>query len=145
MQVKYKILREGAVLPVRSSAGAAGYDMCAVLETDELVIPPKQKAVIPTGIAMEIPHGYTVELYARSGLSVKRGLRLCNSVGLIDEDYRGEFKVALYNDSDEPQTIHSGDRIAQAVFRRYETIEFCEAEELTSTEREAGGFGSTGT
>ena len=146
MRVGIKKLDPRATIPTRGSGGAAGYDLYALIETEDekILIEPKQKVLVRTGIAVEIPEGFTVEIYPRSGLSVKKGLRLCNCVGLIDEDYRGEFKVALYNDSDEVQEVQMGDRIAQMVFRKYYAPELFECNELSRTERAEGGFGSTG-
>lgn len=153
MQVKIKKLHPEAIIPTRGSAGAAGYDLYAYIRTDtergqpqadSIEILPGEHASIHTGIAVEIPQGYTLELYPRSGLSVKNGLRLCNCVGLIDEDYRGELIVALYNDSSEAQTVSDGARIAQMVFRQYAAPELVESETLEETTRGTGGFGSTG-
>lgn len=148
MKVNIKKLRGHAIIPVRNSSGAAGCDLYAAFPHDngedsvKKTIAPGHSLMVPTGISMEIPAGYSVEIYPRSGLSVKKGLRLCNCVGLID--YRGEFFVPLYNDSEEVQEIEDGNRIAQIVFRKYYVPDFVESESLSETERNSGGFGSTG-
>ena len=101
--------------------------------------------MIPTGFAMELPEGYAGFIYARSGLASKKGLAPANKVGVVDCDYRGEVKVALHNHGETAQTVSRGERIAQLVIAPYVTAQFEEAEELSGTERGAGGFGSTGT
>lgn len=138
-----KLLRPNASLPVYGSAEAAGADLHACLDED-VVIQPGESAFIPTGLAMEIPKGCAGLIYARSGLACKRGLAPANKVGVVDSDYRGEFMVVLHNHSSEPQTVVHGDRIAQLVITPVLTPEYCEVDELTDTERAAGGFGSTG-
>lgn len=142
MKVKLKMLREDAHVPTRESPYAGGYDLYSA--SDSVVIYPGESKLIGTGIALEIPYGYTGNIYARSGLALKRGLRPANCVGVIDTDYRGEVFVALYNDSHEAQTVNKGDRIAQIVFQAHAVADFIEADELSETERGAGGFGSTG-
>ena len=103
-----------------------------------------QRALIPTGIYLEIPEGYEVQIRARSGLAIKRGIGLVNGIGTIDSDYRGEVKIALINWGDEPFVINNGERVAQMVAARYEKVEFTVADELSETERGSGGFGHTG-
>lgn len=141
--VRVKKLRDNAILPTYGSADAAGADLYACLES-ELSIQPGASAFIPTGLAMEIPKGYVGLIYARSGLACKRGLAPANKVGVIDSDYRGEFIVVLHNHGDSVQTVANGERIAQLVITPVITPGFVETEDLTNTDRAAGGFGSTG-
>lgn len=104
---------------------------------------PGQSDFFPTGLQIEVPKGYFGAIFARSGLAAKKGLRPANCVGVIDSDYRGEVKVVLHNDSKEIQYIKGGDRIAQLIFIKYDTVDFKEVEELEDTDRGEGGFGST--
>ena len=143
IEVKVKKLREGARLPGRGSAGAAGADLCACLEAP-VEIAPGESAFIPCGIAIEVPEGYAGLVYARSGLSCKQGLAPANKVGVIDSDYRGEVKVCLHNHSGEMRVVAPGDRIAQLILAAAPLAEFAEVEALTQSERGEGGFGSTG-
>ena len=143
MKISVRRLRPTAVLPTRGSAMAAGYDLYACLE-EPVVIPPGETRKIGTGIAAAIPEGYFGGCFARSGLAVKGGLRPANCVGVVDSDYRGEFFVALHNDSAEERRVCHGDRVAQLVILPYLTAEFEECETLPETDRGAGGFGSTG-
>ena len=145
MNVKIKKLYDNAVIPTEGSKKAAGHDLYACLDSDEVVIYPHTTLLVKTGIAMEIPDGYYGGVYARSGLSSKKGLRPGNCVGVIDSDYRGEIKVPLHNDSDIVQSIKTGDRIAQLIIQPYLSVEFEEADELSGTERGSGGFGHSGT
>ncbi len=142
-KIKVKLLRPGAHLPTYGSASAAGADLYACLEAP-VTIAPGQTKKIPTGIAMEIPVGYAGFLYTRSSLGTKRGLAPANKVGVIDSDYRGEFLVFLHNHGTEAQTIAHGERVGQIVIAPVYTPGFQEAEELSDTQRGAGGFGSTG-
>lgn len=143
MTINIKKLNEKAVIPAYGSEYAAGADLYACLE-GELTIPPHETAVIPTGIALELPVGYAGLIYARSGLATKKGLAPANKVGVVDCDYRGEVKVALHNHSGAAQTVSAGERVAQLVITPYITANFCEVDELSQTVRGAGGFGSTG-
>ena len=143
MTVNIKKLNEKAVIPAYGSEYAAGADLYACLE-GELTIQPHETAVIPTGIAIEIPVGLAGFIYARSGLATKKGLAPANKVGVVDCDYRGEVKVALHNHSGVAQTVSAGERVAQLVITPYITANFCEVDELSQTVRGAGGFGSTG-
>lgn len=147
MVVNYKKLNDRAVEPTQGSEYAAGLDLCALIQNGAHAqrIPAGTTVKIGTGIAMEIPEGYFGAVFARSGMATKRGLRPANCVGVIDADYRGEIIVALHNDSEKCETIHEGDRIAQLVIMPYLGVQLRETEELNSTERGAGGFGSTGT
>lgn len=144
MKVNIKKLDKNAVVPAYGSQFAAGADLYACVG-EEVVIPPHGTAVIPTGIALELPIGYAGLIYARSGLATKRALAPANKVGVIDCDYRGEVKVALLNHSDVTQTVAPGERVAQLVITPYITAEFVCVDELSDTARGAGGFGSTGT
>ena len=146
MKVNIKKINSNATTPTYGSTEAAGLDLYALIEneTSSLFIPSSATVKINTGIAIEIPKGYFGAVYARSGLSIKNGLRPANCVGVIDSDYRGEIIVALHNDSSEDYIINNGDRIAQIVITPYLTIEPNEVTELSNTERGEGGFGSTG-
>jgi len=142
--VKIKKLRSGGKEPFYATSGAAGADLYASLEND-LVIKPGERLGVPTGIAIELPGPDIVALiFARSGLALKHGLALSNGVGVIDSDYRGEIVVLLTNFGQEEVTIRNGDRIAQMIFTNVYQASFIEVTELTSTERNKGGFGSTG-
>ena len=143
MRVQIKKLNKNAKLPVYSSEGAAGADLYALLEND-FVIKPQETVLIPTGISMAIPSGYVGIIYARSGLATKLGLVLANQAGIIDSDYRGEIMVAIYNRSNVEQIITNHQRIAQMVITSYIEANFEEIDELVSTSRGEGGFGSTG-
>ena len=142
-EMKIKKLSEDAVVPTYGSAFAAGADLYAC-EAEDITIAPNETRLIHTGIAMAIPEGLVGLVYARSGLASKRGLAPANKVGVIDSDYRGEIMVALHNHGTAPQTVARGERIAQIVFTPYHTAEFQVCDELDSTERGEGGFGSTG-
>ena len=141
--VAVKKLKENAILPTYGSSEAAGADLYACLETD-VTIQPGQTAFIPTGLAMEIPCGCAGLIYARSGLACKRGLAPANKVGVVDSDYRGEFMIALHNHGDIPQTVCHGERVAQLLITPVFTPGFMVVQELSDTQRAAGGFGSTG-
>ena len=143
--VQIKKLRENASLPVRGSAFAAGYDLCACLEGDEaVIIPPHHTVKIGTGLAFALPEGTFGAVFARSGLASKQDLRPANCVGVVDSDYRGECFIALHNDSNEERTVRHGDRIAQLVLLPFLPMEFEEVDALSETARGEGGFGSTG-
>lgn len=143
MEIKIKKLSEDAVIPTYGSEYSAGADLYAL--TDEpIVIEPGKTVLVHTGISIEIPEGYGGFIYARSGLSTKRGLAPANKVGVIDADYRGELMVSLYNQSDVTQTVESKERIAQLVIAPFLKAEFVLSNDLSETERGVGGFGSTG-
>ena len=142
--VNIKNLTSESKLPTYGSASAAGADLYACLEK-EVTIEPHTTYMVPTGLAMELPEGYAGLIYARSGLASKKGLAPANKVGVIDSDYRGEVMVALHNHSEVAATVSPGERIAQLVITPYIMGVFNETEELNSTERGEGGFGSTGT
>ena len=141
--IKVRKLKENAILPTYGSSEAAGADLYACLEED-VTIAPGQTAFIPTGLSMMIPVGTAGLIYARSGMACKRGLAPANKVGVIDSDYRGEFIVVLHNHGTEAQTVSHGERIAQLLITPVFTPGFAEVEELTESQRGAGGFGSTG-
>lgn len=141
--VRFKKVREGATTPTYGSTYAAGADLYAC-EGGEVEIGAHETVLVHTGIAAEIPEGLVGLVYARSGLACKRHLAPANKVGVIDSDYRGEIMVALHNHSDEKQVIADKERIAQMVLTPYITAEYEEVEELSSTVRGEGGFGSTG-
>ena len=143
VEVKIKKISPNAVLPTYGTENAAGAELSACLFAP-ITIDPGQTFVVKTGLTMEIPEGYVGLIYARSGLATKRGLAPSNKVGVIDSDYRGEIMVALYNQSELPQKIEPGERIAQLVIAPYLQGVFNEVDELSDTTRGAGGFGSTG-
>lgn len=144
MKIRIQKLRPDAHLPTRGSAEAAGWDLYACLDEPEVCIAPHTTCRIGTGLAIEVPKGYFGAVFARSGLAAREGLRPANCVGVADSDYRGEYIVALHNDTDNPRTVHSGDRVAQLVVLPYLCAEFEETDTLDATGRGAGGFGSTG-
>lgn len=138
-----KKLREGALLPKRATEGSAAADLFACIDAPVELAPGETK-VIPTGIAISVPEGFAALIFARSGLGIKHGIVPSNCVGVVDSDYRGEVCVGLYNHSAAPYTVNPGDRIAQMAVVPVLAEDFAEAEELSETERGAGGFGSTG-
>ncbi len=145
MVLKFKKLRAGAKTPVRATAGSAAFDLCAVCGEAGVTLAPMGRAVIPTGVAIELPGPETVALiFARSGLAIRGGLALSNGVGVIDSDYRGELSVGLVNLSDAPYTIQNGERIAQLAVLPILVPELLECETLGETPRGEGRFGSTG-
>ena len=143
MKAKIKRLNENAVIPTRGSEKAAGYDLYACCD-EAIVIEPCKTKKIGTGLAIQPPEGYFGAIFARSGLATKNGLRPSNCVGVCDEDYTGEYMVALHNDSSNTQVINHGDRIAQLVFLPYIDVDFIETYKIDETERGNSGFGSTG-
>lgn len=144
MEIKMKKLKENAIAPSRGSAQAAGYDLYACIESESVVIPAHCTVKIGTGLAFSLPEGYFGAIFARSGLAAKEGLRPANCVGVADSDYRGEYIVALHNDTDTDKTVKAGERIAQLVIMPFLSAEFTESDDLDQTDRGAGGFGSTG-
>jgi len=132
-----------AILPEYQTKAAVGLDLKADM-SESVTLKPLERALIPTGLKVEIPEGYEIQIRPRSGLAAKHGITVLNSPGTIDPDYRGEIKVILVNLSNESYTIEPGERIAQAVFAKYEQLEWEKVLELTETERGEGGFGSTG-
>ena len=144
MKIEIKKLKENAQIPTRGSEKAAGYDLYACIDEDSVTIPAHSTVKIGTGLAIAVPDGYFGAIFARSGLAAKQGLRPANCVGVADSDYRGEYIVALHNDTDEDKVIAKNERIAQLVIMPYLSVEFEEVDALDETERGAGGFGSTG-
>ena len=131
------------MLPTHGSRYAAGYDLYADL-TEAVTIAPHATVTIDTGLRMELPEGYFAGIFARSGIAAREGLRPANCVGVCDSDYRGNYMVALHNDSDEPRTVTPHEKIAQMVVMSYIPLAFEEVSELSDTVRGEGGFGSTG-
>lgn len=144
MKIDIRKLRDNARIPVRGSLSAAGADLYACMDEEEITLKPGETKLVGTGLAMAIPEGYFGGIFARSGLAAKEGLRPANCVGVVDADYRGEVKVALHNDSDQERRVTNGERIAQLVVLPYLETEFEEKDELDSTGRGEGGFGHTG-
>jgi dUTP pyrophosphatase len=142
MEVKI-INRSGHPLPHYQTELSAGMDICAHLE-QPVVLAPLQRALIPTGLFMELPAGFEAQIRPRSGLALKHGISIVNSPGTIDADYRGEIKVLLINLGQEDFVVENGARIAQMVVSRHERIIWQPVESLSDTERGAGGYGSTG-
>lgn len=143
MEVKIKKLNDEAIIPKYATNKSAGADLCACLEK-EVIIKPFSQVTINTGLAIEIPDGFVGLIFPRSGLSTKKGLALANKVGVIDSDYRGEWLIVLYNQSNQEQMIKPQERIAQFVIVPYSKADFILTDELSVTERNTGGFGSTG-
>jgi dUTP pyrophosphatase len=142
--IQVKIVNKSSnEFPVYATAGSSGMDIRAFLDTPKVLL-PSERALIPTGIFIELPDGYEVQVRPRSGLAVKQGITCLNTPGTIDADYRGEIKIILINLSQEEQVINPGDRIAQMVIQKVERMEWLPVEELEITERNAGGFGHTG-
>ena len=143
MRIRVRKVSDTAVLPTRGSTSAAGYDLYADLEED-VVIAPHSTVKIDTGLQFELPEGYFAGIFARSGIASRDGLRPANCVGICDSDYRGNYIVAMHNDSDSARTVKVHQKIAQMIVMPFLPLEFEEVEELSETTRGAGGFGSTG-
>ena len=141
MIIKIKSL--SGLLPEYETAGSAGMDIKAYLE-EPITIGPGERKLVPTGLFMEIEPGFEVQIRARSGLALKKGICLANGIGTIDSDYRGEVGVILLNCGSEPFVVASGDRIAQMVVLKYEKADVIQVEALNDTARGEGGFGHTG-
>ena len=142
--MKIKVINRSAFeLPHYETVSAAGLDVRANT-TESIVLEPLQRALVPTGLYVEIPDGYEIQVRPRSGLAAKHGISIANAPGTIDPDYRGEIKVILVNLSNEPFELKPGERIAQLVVAQFTCIEWESVSELSETERGAGGFGSTG-
>jgi len=161
MKLLVKKLHPDAIIPKYQTKGAAGFDVHAVVKDDVfvgdrvseqyrydgsfvIVILPKSKYIVNTGLAFAVPEGYEMQIRPRSGLAAKYGITIVNSPGTLDGDYTGPLKVILYNLGNESFFINHGDRIAQCVINKIEQVDFEEVEELEETERGSGGFGSTG-
>lgn len=143
MILKIERLKNNRILPEYKTAGAAGMDLCAGIE-EPITLKPLERKLIPTGLKIELEHGYEAQIRPRSGLSIKHGITLINCVGTIDEDYRGEVCIPVVNVSNEEYTILPDERIAQMVIAKYEQAKIEVVTELTETSRGEGGFGSTG-
>jgi dUTP pyrophosphatase len=147
LQLKIKKLHPDAVIPKYATAGSACFDLHAIVENDVSAdaVLPGHFYTFRTGLAFEVPNGYVLKVYSRSGHGFRYGTRLANCTGIIDSDYRGELMVRLKNDGySKPVVVHHGDRIAQAMLVPIPRVEMIEVGELSNTERGAGGFGSTG-
>lgn len=129
--------------PNYSTNESAGMDVRAFLK-EPITLNPLERVLVPTGLYMELPHGYQCEIRPRSGLALKKGITVLNTPGTIDADYRGEIGIILINLSNEPFVINNGERICQMVIMNYTKVDWVEVEELNDTERGAGGFGHTG-
>ena len=139
-----KCFADGGFLPEYRSDGASGADLRAVL-TEDLILKPGMRALIPTGLRMEIPLGFEGQVRPRSGLALRNGITVLNSPGTVDCDYRGEIKIILVNLGESDFCVRNGDRIAQIVFSRVVRVSFERQDAIASTRRGSGGFGSTGT
>ncbi len=143
--MKVKVINLSAYeLPQYATSGAAGMDLRANI-TESITLGPQCRVMVPTGLCVELPEGYEMQIRPRSGLAAKHGLTVLNSPGTIDCDYRGEIAIILYNTDQEPFVIEPGERIAQAVIAQYQKITWQEVQTLDQSGREYGGFGSTGT
>lgn len=143
IKVKVTKLNSQALIPSYMSSGAAGCDIHACIDS-KILVKPGERLAIPTGLSVEIPPGYEIQVRPRSGLAFKKGLTVINAPGTIDSDYRGEIKVLVVNLGSEGVDVSPNDRIAQMVLQQVSQIEWLEVENLSSTERGVGGFGSTG-
>jgi dUTP pyrophosphatase len=130
-------------LPKYQTHGSAGMDLCAFLP-EMITLQPMERILVPTGLFIELPHGHEAQIRPRSGMAIKKGITVINSPGTIDSDYRGEIKIPIVNLSGAIQTIEDGERVAQMVIAKHETIGWSEVEVLNETDRGAGGFGHTG-
>jgi dUTP pyrophosphatase len=141
LKIKVKKLHQDAILPSYAHAGDAGMDVYAV---ENNILNPGERKLIPTGLSFEVPVGYEMQVRPKSGLALKNGITLVNTPGTLDSGYRGELKVILINHSNEKYEVKKGEKIAQIVIAKYEEAEMQEVQELSETQRGAGGFGSTG-
>lgn len=141
--IEIKLVTKSGNIPAYETVGSAGMDLKAVLN-EPVILAPGERRLIPTGLFIELPQGYEAQVRARSGLAIKHGITLINCVGTIDSDYRGEIQVPLVNLGQEDFEIKNGERIAQMVIAKYEQVSWKITDELSETERGAGGFGHTG-
>ncbi|WP_304126599.1 dUTP diphosphatase [Mogibacterium diversum] len=141
MELKFKSL--SGSLPTYATDGASGMDLRAFID-EPVILKPMERRLIPTGLFVQIPEGYEGQVRARSGLAIKHGIGLVNSIGTIDSDYRGELKIPVINFGNESFTINNGDRIAQLVIASYERVAPIMVSDLDETDRGEGGFGHTG-
>lgn len=144
MAIKVKIINNSThSLPAYATVGAAGMDIRAYLQ-EPIELKSLERVLVPTGLFVELPEGYEAQIRPRSGLAIKQGITCLNTPGTIDSDYRGEIKIILINLSGEKQIIQDGDRIAQMVVQKYEQVEWEPTSVLADSDRNVGGFGSTG-
>lgn len=143
MNIIFKKLKNTAIIPKYETSHSAGMDIRACLD-GPIDLAPMQRVLVPTGLAVEVESGYEIQVRARSGLALKNGISLVNGIGTIDSDYRGEIGVILINLGEENFVINNGDRIAQLVISKYEIGKVIEQDNLSKTDRQQGGFGSTG-
>lgn len=141
MELKFKSL--SGSLPTYATDGASGMDLRAFID-EPVILQPMERRLIPTGLFVQIPEGYEGQVRARSGLAIKHGIGLVNSIGTIDSDYRGELKIPVINFGNESFTINNGDRVAQLVIASYERVTPIIVTEIDETDRGEGGFGHTG-
>ena len=141
--IDVKITSKSGEIPKYETSGSAGMDLKAYLD-EPVVLAPGKRALIPTGLSIELPEGYEAQIRARSGLALKKGLSLVNGIGTIDSDYRGDIGVIVINLGEENAVIENGDRIAQMVVAKYERVNFDITDALSDTDRGSGGFGHTG-
>ena len=139
----FSVLREGALLPEYQTSGSAGADLHAYL-AEPITLKPMERTLIPTGLFVELPEGYELQVRPRSGLALKYGVTVLNTPGTVDSDYRGELCVLLVNLGSEPFTVQNGDRIAQAVVAQTVQVRFVQTDALSKTGRGSNGYGSTG-
>ena len=143
MSVKVKIVSRSGILPAYETEGASGMDLRAFLE-EPMVLRPMERALVPTGLFIQLPEGVEAQVRARSGLAIRHGVGLVNGIGTVDSDYRGELLIPMINWGSEDFVINDGDRIAQMVICRYERAELEKVDELEDSARGEGGFGHTG-
>ena len=143
MKVKIIKFYDDAIIPAYQTKGAAGFDFCAHI-SEPVTLKPGEIKSFGTGVGVELPEGYELQIRSRSGLAYKHRVSLLNGIGTIDSDYRGEMNVLLKNYGDEDFVVEPGMRIAQGIVARYEHVDFEEVSELSETDRSSGGFGSTG-
>ena len=143
MKMKITKFYDDAIIPQYQTAGAAGFDFCAHI-SEPYTLKPGEIHAFGTGVGVEIPEGYELQIRSRSGLAYKYQVSLLNGIGTIDSDYRGEMSVLLKNHSDKDFVVEPGMRIAQGIVAKYERVDFEEVDELSETDRSKGGFGSTG-
>jgi dUTP pyrophosphatase len=144
--IEVKIINKSHhAMPEYATPGSAGMDVRAFLPNGSVTLKPLQRALVPTGLYMQLPQGYECQIRPRSGLALKHGLSIVNAPGTIDSDYRGEIGVMLINLGQEDFTVNDGERICQMVVQQYTRVEWVPSETLDNTERSAGGFGHTGT
>ena len=139
----FSVLKDGALLPEYQTSGSAGADLYAYL-AEPITLNPMERKLIPTGLFVELPVGYELQVRPRSGLALKYGITVLNTPGTVDSDYRGELCVLLVNFGSEPFTVQNGDRIAQAVVAQAVQVSFVQTDALSKTGRGTGGYGSTG-